>query len=379
MPRTRLKKRKDGRYLCKANGISFYGYTEREAKEKRARYLAEIAKGLDASESNTTVSAYAHRWLPIYRADCCEKSYQLYANILDAFIAFLPYGTRMKDVRKTQIVEYFNSLSEFSPSHISKHVTTIRGVFEAAKEDGVIVKDPTFNAAAPKGVEGKYQHRPLEDWERQLVHQMLTVEYKAGGKLVKGHPFAAAAMAMLYQGLRKGEALAFDIDRDVDFEAGRIYVREALSFSETHRGHIKDPKTSAGVRDLPLFKPFRDAIWGKHGRLVKAINGGPVTDSVFDSMWKSYKYQMAVVHNNGVQRRWAKEGTFEDITIRTHDFRHSFVTMICDAGVDIKTAMAWVGHADEKMIRQIYDHLTNLREKAAEQNTARLIEKMIDK
>lgn len=378
MPQSRLKKRKDGRYLCKADGIPFYGYTEREAKQKRAMYLAEKEKNPDATSKDITVELYALRWLPVYRAESCEKSYQLYGNILDNFIAQLPHGTRMKDVRKTDIMAFYNTLSDYSPSHISKHVTTISGMFEAAKEDGIISKDPTFGAVPPKGVTGRYEHRPIEDWERKLVHQMLSVEYKAGGKTVKGHPFAPAAMAMLYQGLRKGEALAFDIDRDVDFEAGRVYVREAMSFAESHRGHIKDPKTGAGVRDLPLFQPFREAIQGRHGRLVQSINGGPVTDSVFDSLWKSYKYQMGVLHN-GVQRRWAKEGQFEDITIRTHDFRHSFVTMLCDAGVDIKTAMVWVGHADEKMIRQIYDHLTRQREKAAEQNTARLIEKMIDK
>lgn len=379
MPRQRLKKRSDGRYLCKADGRTFYGYTEREAKEKRAAYLLEKSRGLDADQANITVDAYAQKWLPIYRAASCEKSYTMYGGILDDFIEFLPYGIRMRDVKKTHIVAFYNTLADYSPSHISKHVVTIHGMFEAAKEDGIIVKDPTFGVEPPQGVEGRYAHRPLEDWERDLVHAMLTVEYKANGKTYHGHPFAPAAMAMLYQGLRKGEALAFDIDRDVDLDAGRVYVREALSFSETHRGRIEDPKTKKGVRDLPLFQPFREAITGMHGRLVKSIHGGPVTDSVFDSMWKSYKYQMAVLHNNGIQRRWAADGEFEDITIRTHDFRHSFVTMLCDAGVDIKTAMTWVGHADEKMIRQIYDHVTRQREKLAEQNTARMIEKMMDK
>ena len=377
MPRTRLKKRADGRYRCSANGVYFYGSTEREAKAKRAQYLADLAQGLDASATDTTGDEYAQRWLPVYRASSCEKSYKAYAGILDGFIDHLPDGIKMREVKKTHIVSYYNTLTDYSPSHISKHTATIKGMFNAAKEDGVILRDPTANVEPPAGVEGRYEHRPIEDWERDLVHKMLDVEYQARGQTVKGHPFAAAAMAMLYQGLRKGEALAFDIDRDVDFDAGRVYVREALSFSESHRGAISSPKTSAGVRDMPLFQPFREAVEGKHGRLVQAVNGGPVTDSVFSSMWKSYKYQMGVLRNKGQQKRWSD--SFEEITIRTHDFRHSFVTMLCDAGVDIKTAMSWVGHADEKMIRQIYDHLTKQREKAAEQNTARLIEKMIDK
>ena len=34
MPRTKLKKRKDGRYRKLYNGIPFYGYTEKEACDK---------------------------------------------------------------------------------------------------------------------------------------------------------------------------------------------------------------------------------------------------------------------------------------------------------------------------------------------------------
>lgn len=376
MPRARLKKRSDGRYLCKANGVSFYGRTEREAKEKRARYLAQIAQGLDAGSTETTVDAYAQKWLPVYRAASCESSYVLYGKILDKFIARFPIGTKLRDVKKTDIVDFYNSLSDMSPSYINKHVATIRGMFNAAKDDGIILKDPTANVEPPSGVENRREHRPLEDWERKLVTGMLTVEYKPNGKPRVGHPFAPAAIAMLYQGMRLGEALAFDIDRDVDFENNRIYIRENLSFSDTHRGQTKEPKTKAGVRDLPLFKPFREAIEGKHGMLVQAVNGGQITKTVYAKMWESYKYQMAVLHN-GKEKRWAEN--FEEITIRTHDFRHSFVTMICDAGVDIKTAMSWVGHADEKMIRQIYDHVTKQREKAAEQNTAKMIEQMMDK
>ena len=376
MAQVRLKKRADGRYKCYYGKKEFYGNTEREAKEKRAKYMADLANGLDANAANVTLDAYAQKWLPIYRAECCNKAYTTYAKILDSFIGFMPHGAKVRDIRKTHIVAYYNTLANYSPSHISKHTATIKGLFASAKDDGIITRDPTANVDPPAGVSGRYTHRPLEKWERDLVHQMLTVEYQARGQTVKGHPFAPAAMAMLYQGLRRGEALAFDIDRDVDFANGRVYVREAMSYTDTHRGEISDPKTAAGVRDMPLFKPFRDAVEGKRGKLVQAVNGGAVTESVFTSMWNSYKYQMGVLHNGGAQRRWS-DG-FEDITIRTHDFRHSFVTMICDAGVDIKTAMSWVGHADEKMIRQIYDHLTAQREKAAEQNTARLIEKMMD-
>lgn len=39
------------------------------------------------------------------------------------------------------------------------------------------------------------------------------------------HWFHPAVMVMLYAGLRRGEALALDLDRDVDYINHCIYVR----------------------------------------------------------------------------------------------------------------------------------------------------------
>jgi integrase len=179
---------------------------------------------------------------------------------------------------------------------------------------------------------------------------------------------------MLYQGLRKEEVLALNIDRDIDFENNLLYVREAMSYSTTHRGKIEQTKTEKGTRCMPLFKPVRDVLQGMHGLLVKPVNAEQMTDSAFQSIWKSYKHQMGVLHNNGLRPRWDENGEFDPITIRTHDFRHSFCTMICEAGVDIKTAMIWMGHADEKMILRIYDHVGEKRT----QNSVKQVEKMLN-
>lgn len=376
MPKKAYKKRADGRYALYRDGKPFYGATIAEAEEKRMQYDLEKAQGLDYEKAGMLVSDYAERWLPIHRHSSCESSYNLYKRILDEFANFLR-DPKVKDVKKSDIVAFYNTLSGFSQSYIDKYTATIHGLFASAKEDGLILRDPSFDAKEPKGTEGTMEHRPLEDWERNLVHAMLDYEYMVKGELRHGHPFALAALVMLYQGLRREEVLAMDIDRDVDFVNNRLYVREALSYSDTHRGKLKDPKTNKGLRSMPLFAPVKQALLEKHGPVVKAINANQMTMSAFASMWKSYKLHMGILYNNGLRPRWDKEGKFQPITIKTHDFRHSFCTMICDAGVDIKTAMLWMGHSDEKMIRQIYDHLTAKRLQLAEENTAKKIEKML--
>ena len=52
-------------------------------------------------------------------------------------------------------------------------------------------------------------------------------------------------------------------------------------------------------------------------------------------------------------------------TVRPHDLRHSFCVMLRDAGVDLKLAIRWMGHADEKMILRIYDHVSAMRIESA--------------
>ena len=56
---------------------------------------------------------------------------------------------------------------------------------------------------------------------------------------------------------------------------------------------------------------------------------------------------------------------WKEWTVRPHDLRHSFCVMLRDTGVDLKLAIRWMGHADEKMILKIYDHITDLRIQSA--------------
>lgn len=367
MPRKSYKRRADGRYRIMHDGIAFYssvGGSVSEALAKIRQYEVDKANGLRAEMGDITVLEYASKWLPIHRHETNTKAYNGYASMLNRFVEHCGKWMRMRNVTKSDIKDFYNSLERYSASHIKKHVQTISAMFRDAVEDGVIIHSPCYGVKPPEGKAGT--HRPIEAWEREIVHEM-----------ANEHRFGVAAMLMLYGGLRRGEALAFNIDRDVDFDAGRIYVRETVSFSEGIRGTVKEPKTDAGIRSVPLFEPLRAVLEGKHGLAVSQLDGSMMTLSSFDRAWESYIYQIEK-RMNGFSRRWANGREWKHFTVRTHDFRHSFCTMICDAGVDIKTAMKWMGHSDAKMIQKIYDHVMKERELAAEQKTALQVQKMLD-
>ena len=46
------------------------------------------------------------------------------------------------------------------------------------------------------------------------------------------------------------------------------------------------------------------------------------------------------------------------LSLRMHDLRHSYCTLLYSAGVDVKTAAYLMGHSDIKVTMSIYTHLS---------------------
>ena len=117
---------------------------------------------------------------------------------------------------------------------------------------------------------------------------------------------------------------------------------------------IAAPKTEAGRRNIPLFDILANALRGHEGYIVESAHDCICTECAWKRGWQSYMNALS-------------EAAGREVKIRPHDLRHSYCTMLRDAGVEMKLAMQWMGHADEKMILRTYDHINADRvEKAVE-------------
>lgn len=364
MPRQVLTQRQDGRYKCKYKGRQFYGATQKEAFAKRDEYKRMVERGIKEEASGLTVAAYADRWVRTYKAHLTDAPYNTHVRILRRFCEHNGIGARsIKDIDTIDVQSFYNTAEGMSKSYMDDMRDTIRGLFKYALADRVVLYDPTIKAKPPRGSKGT--HRSIEQWERDLIHAL-------------PHRIRPAVMVMLYAGLRRGEALALNVDRDVDFQAKTITVREAVRFESQQYPILVDPKTEAGNRTIPLLDVLADELQGLHGPLLCRDDGSLYTESAWSRAWESYCNRLAVLRN-GHAKRWhgkTKEHLaliasgqelppWKPVFIRPHDMRHSYCTMLYDAGVDLKTAQKWMGHADQEMTLRIYTHLTEAREKAA--------------
>lgn len=361
MPRQKLEERTDGRFSCKYKDKYFYGKTQAEALKKRNGYIKDCTKGYDPEYEQIPFRDYALEWLEVYRTGCNRKMKQQYKNMIE-YAANTLRKVTVRSINATDIQRLYNTLDGRSQSYISKFCCTIRGIFRAAVQDGVIIRSPAELAQPPKGTTG--EHRCLERWEQDLIVSTYAE-----------HDFGICAMVMLFAGLRRGEMIHLDVDRDVDFVKKTITVRGASSFSEGNQATESKGKTKAALRVIPLNDCLSNALRFHHGLLCTKQDGSMMSLMSFTRKYESY---LAFLERklNGCPARWygktkehkalLAEGKplppWREVKIRCHDFRVTFCTMCYEAGVPVKTLQVWMGHSDATMIMKVYAKLTAEKE-----------------
>lgn len=334
-PRKSLKQRPDGRYACKYKGRFFYGTTSKEAYAARDAFIRREASGQRLVRA-VTVRDYAVRWLPLYKADVSVKCYNDYAKQLEALFPVI--GDKLLSaVTVDDVAAVWQHFLGYSASTIHRAHMLYKDLFNTAIENDLCIKNPFKSKLAqpPSGSAGS--HRALEDDEVSLILRV-------------PHRFQLAALVMLYAGLRRGEVLALSSD-DIDLRAGVIRVDKAVRF-ESNQPLLVDPKTSAGHRTVPVLSPLRPFLEHHSGLICPSASGTVMSESAFDRAYQSWLTALSAAAGHPVR-------------IRCHDLRHTYCTMIISAGVTIKQAMAWLGHADEKMILRVYDHINAARTSAS--------------
>ena len=344
----KLKKRADGRYACRAGALWFYGATEKEALDKRRAYQRMVENGLREESLGMTVQKYALKWLPANKVDVRDQTYNGYASMINALCARIGYK-RIADVVPMDIKEFFSEeYKDYSDSHIRHAKNLFTAMFDGAVDDGLCVKNPcrAKTAQPHKGTVGS--HRAITEEEVNLINNT-------------PHRMRPLAMLMLYAGLRRGEALGINVDRDVDFDRMEITVNGAVHFE---RGNVpvytNSGKTASAIRTIPLFLPLRSALADVKGIVVLSTKGQPMTDRAFRHGWDCYMKALS-------------DAAGHEIKIRPHDLRHTFCTFLCFSEVDLKTAMLWMGHSDESMILKIYDHISPERVKKEAQKVQKML------
>ena len=326
------KQRQDGLFRAWYHGKQFYGKTDAEAKAKRDAYKYECEHGIEQQEP---ISVYdlVQEWMKS-KVGIQTNTYNQYTTCMEKLTGAV--GNKLVSaVTPGDIKKVWTLYADKSQSYINKAVFLYKSFFQYAIENGYCRQNPIIAPSAKPHKGTKGSHRALEKWEVELIE-------------TTPHRCQAAAMFMLKAGLRRGEMLAL---RKADIYNGLIHVNSAVKFVK-NRPVEGNTKNESSNRNVPLFDSLSPLIDTFDDLLLPSAENEICSETAFTRAWESYMLHLS-----------KKAG--RPVNIRPHDLRHTFVSDCRDKGVDLHVCMTWCGHSSERMILEIYDHISKDREQTA--------------
>ncbi|HET6246711.1 MAG TPA: site-specific integrase [Tepidisphaeraceae bacterium] len=180
---------------------------------------------------------------------------------------------------------------------------------------------------------------------------------------LRGRAMYPRVITTLFTGLRRGELLALRWSRiDLDSPNKQLQVREAIEETKAAGIRFKTPKTKNSVRDVSLPDVVVEALRNLRRQQLElrmALGMGKMPDDA-----------LVFPRSNGSPqspRAFSKEWSdvadsigFPEITF--HAFRHTHVSHLIDAGIDVVKISRRIGHASPTITLKIYAHLFRKRD-----------------
>ena len=222
-----------------------------------------------------------------------------------------------------------------APDTVSKAHRFLKQLLDEAESAGLIDRNPITRAVKPP----KRQHREpaslAPDERRRLLSLLDTMEDTS---------LTLAIRIGLAAGLRNEETLGLRWE-NVLFNDGIIRIRQALTVANGATV-LKDPKTTAGLRDIPLESDLGERLFRRY------------TETCFEIGKREAAHRFALGDASGgfyhptalikEFRSFAKLYDIRDVkgTLATYYcLRHTFATTLLQNGIDPKTVASLMGHS----------------------------------
>lgn len=300
-----------------------------------------------------------------------ESGEDFLENVLHFFCVKMEQTNRIFELSKRRfnapahkaVIAHTTSLS--SSVH-NKTYMLLKRMFTDAFRNGDIAENPC--PMMHNGGIDPSEKTALTDDQSQILLDAI--------KETRAHLFC---MIALYTGMRLEEILGLMWDCVYLDETPRVDVRRAVRFSGNRPVVSTTLKSNAAKRTIPIppqlvecLKQQKDAA--KTSFVMESNGKAPLTKIQFRRLWdlvskRQAKERVYYRYINGVKTPFKVEAKLGekskhgncvysiDFDVTPHILRHTYVSNLLLAGVDIKTVQYLAGHEKSKTTLDIYAHL----------------------
>jgi integrase len=323
---------------------SFVG-TKRQAQVRCAELIARLQDGAAVDPSRITVAQYLVRFEADWVAHhTSARTAERYATSL-AHVRRHLGQRRLQALRPADLAAFYTALarSGLAPRTVRCVHAIFRKALGQAKTWGLVANNPADPVRPPPAPD-----RELPILQPDRARELLDA--------LRGKPIYLIAAIALATGMRRNEILGLRW-RDIDLDAGRLRVEQALEQTAAYGIRVKAPKTRNGRRTISLpvhLVTELKAHWRDQQEQRLAIGAGkapgdsPVLATIDGKPLSPGAVTCAWI-------RAVDAAGMPEITL--HSLRHTHASMLIASGMDVLTVSRRLGHASATITLAVYGHL----------------------
>ena len=330
-----------------------YAKTLEDLRKKEAAIQRDLADGIDYAAGEISVADLVDRYMSLKR-DIGHNTKRAYGTVINR-IKESEFGQmKVRNVKLSDAKRFYIDLHDTGSKRntISIYHSVLRPTFEMAVDDDMIRKNPFKFKVADIIPDDAVKRTALTKQQQENYLRFIQENGQDN--------YYDDIVILMGTGLRVSELYGLT-KKDVDFKKRLIFIDHQLCRTAEKPYFVKSPKTSSGVRCIPMS----DVVYMALKRVV-ANRQSPTVELLVDGysgflfLDKAGMPKVAMHLENymrGMQKKMERIYGKSFPRVTPHVLRHTFCTNMQRAGIDVKSLQYLMGHSNVSVTLDVYTHV----------------------